>query len=683
MRTVYGSAFFRTLSVTFFLTAVCGASLAAPQLRSRPANAGPSSAAMPAASKSAATPTPTPSPTPTPAPTPTPTATPTPTPGVSVTTHHNDIGRTGWNPNESILNVTNVNPTSFGLIASVPLDYQVDAQPLVLANVPIAGGTHTVVYVATENDTVYAVDTATGAILLSQSLGTPVPRSALPGACANNGPAIGITSTPVIDAATGTMYLIADTYANGTATFYLHALDTGSLIDKVPPVAVTATHALSDGTITAFNANVQRQRPALLEANGTIYAGFGSYCDQAANISRGWILGWSAATLAPLAANDVTDTLATSPETRFLSAIWMSGAGIAADPTGSIYFITGNSDPASYDGRSDVQESVIRESGDLSKLETLFTPSNESALDKGDKEIGSGGVLLLPSQAGIPAAQHLAVAAGKDGRLFVLNAYAMGRFNPKYNKVLAKYAIGGCWCGESYFIGSDGVPRIVTSGGSQVGIWELATSPKVTLTLQSQSAPLPTGQDPGFFTSVSSNAEVPGSAVIWAVSRPLSKTNLALGLYAFDAAAGTTLFAAPAGFWGGLGGNANVVPVVANGEVFVASDAQLAIFGLLPPAAARPHLRNVATSPVLALAPGRHEFFGTIVAMHGEALVVRLRSGRLVTIDATAATRASRTTTLYLAEAVLVEARDAGRGSLAVESIQRAKDSPALWWPDR
>jgi hypothetical protein len=537
--------------------------------------------------------------------------------------------------------------------------------------------------VATENDTVYAVDAATGTILLSQSLGPAVPRSALPGACANNGPAIGITSTPVIDPTTGTMYVIANTYANGTATYYLHALDIGSLTDKVPPVAVTATHLLSDGTTAVFNANVQRQRPALLEAHGIIYAGFGSYCDDAANTSRGWILGWSAATLAPLAANDVTDTFATSPESRFLSAVWMSGYGLAADPMGSIYFVTGNSDPASYDGHIDVQESVIRESGDLSKLETLFTPSNEAALDKGDKEIGSGGVLLIPSQAGVPSAQHLAVTAGKDGRLFVLNGYAMGRFHPKYNNVLGTYPIGGCWCGESYFLGSDGVPRIVTSGGSQVGIWELTTSPKVTLTLQSQSAPLQTGQDPGFFTAVSSNGEAPGSAVIWAVSRPVSKTNLALGLYAFDAAAGSTLYSAPAGFWGGYGGNANSVPVVANGEVFVASDAQLAIFGLLPHAAARAHLRNVATSPVMALPAGRHEFFGTIVALHGEALSVRLRSGRFVAIDASAAARAFRTTTLYLGEAVLVEARDAGRGSLAIESIQRAKDSPALWWADR
>jgi len=565
----------------------------------------------------------------------------------------------------------------------VPLDYQVDAQPLILANVSIAGATHTVAYVATENDTVYAVDAATGAILLSQSLGTPVPRSALPGACANNGPAIGINSTPVIDPVTGTIYVVADTFANGTATFYLHALDTGTLTDKIPPVAVTGTHLLSDGTMASFDANVQRQRPALLEVNGTIYAGFGSYCDQAANISRGWILGWSASTLAPLAANDVTDTLATSPESRFLSAIWMSGAGMAADATGSIYFITGNSDPASYDGHSDIQESVVRESGNLSKLETLFTPSNEAVLDKGDKEIGSGGVLLVPSQPGVPSAQHLAVAAGKDGRLFVLNAYAMGRFHPKYNNVLGTYPIGGCWCGESFFVGSDGLPRIVTSGGSNVGIWELTTSPKVTLTLQSQSAPVQSGQDPGFFTSVSSNGEVAGSAVIWAVSRPVSKTNLTLGLYAFDAGAGTTLYTAPAGYWGSLGGNANVVPVVANGEVFVAGDAQLAIFGLLPPAAARAHLRNVATSPVMALAAGGHEFFGTIVALHGETVGVRLRSGRVVTLDATAATRASRATTLYLGEAVLVEARAAGRGPLVTESIQRAKDSPALWWADR
>jgi len=606
---------------------------------------------------------------------------------VSVTTYHYDVQRTGWNHGERELNTQNVRSKSFGLVTTVALDAQVDAQPLVLGNVTIAGGpapgTYTIAYVVTENDTVYAIDTATGNVVLKRNLGAPVPRSALPGKCANNAPTVGITSTPVIDAQSKTLYLIAYTTHAGVPSYELHALNTATLADTMPPVAVSAKHRLADGTTAVFNPSVQRQRPALLEANGTIYAGFGSFCDNAADLSRGWILGWSASTLAPLAANDLTDKLAKSPEDFFLSSVWMSGYGLSSDATGNIYFATGNSDPASYDGQNDIQESVVRESGDLTTLQTLFTPYNAPQLDDRDEDVGAGGVLVIPNSTSVPAAEHLAVVAGKVGGLYLVDRDAMGGYSPNTDHVLQRVTLGGCWCGESFFIGSDNQPRVVTSGGMQVGVWQLQTSPKPALTLQSRSAMLETGQDPGFQTSISSNGDAAGSAVIWAVSRPLSATDLTLRLYAIDPANGATLFEATAGSWGAIGGDASVVPVVANGKVFVASDAQLAIFGLLGAHAAGTALRNVSTVPLLPLAAGSHEFFGTIAALQGTHIALRLRTGSLVRVDATAATRAYRTTTLYPGEAVLIEATGAGRDAFTAFSVQRAKSSPALWWPDR
>jgi hypothetical protein len=608
-------------------------------------------------------------------------------PATSVTTYHYNVERTGWNHEERELNTRNVRSKSFGLVTTVALDAQVDAQPLVLANVTVASGTdpgtYTLAYVVTENDTIYAIDTATGKIVLERNLGAPVPRSALPGKCANNGPTVGITSTPVIDPESKTLYLIAYTTRSGAPAYVLHALDTTTLADTMPPVAVSATHRLSNGTTAVFNPSVQRQRPALLESNGRIYAGFGSFCDHAADLSRGWILGWSAATLAPLAANDLTDKVAKSPEDFFLSSVWMSGYGLSSDATGSIYFATSNSDPASYDGQNDIQESVVRESGDLTTLQTLFTPYNESQLDSRDEDLGAGGVLVIPNSESVPAAEHLAVVAGKVGGLYLLDRDAMGGYSPSADHVLQRITLGGCWCGESFFIGSDERPRIVTSGGTQVGVWQLQTAPKPALTRQSLSAMLETGQDPGFLTTVSSNDEVAGSAVIWAVSRPLSATDLTLRLYAIDPGSGATLFEATAGSWGAIGGDSDVVPVVANGRVFVASDAQLAIFGLLDAHAAATSLHDVTTVPLLPLAAGSHEFFGTIAALQGTHVTLRLRTGSLVRVDATAATRAYLTTTLYPGEAVLIEATGAGRDAFTASSIQRAKSSPALWWPDR
>jgi len=503
----------------------------------------------------------------------------------AVSTYHYDNNRTGWNQTETVLTPANVGGGSFGFLHHVALDDQVDGQPLVVPGVTITAGTrkgkHDVVYVATEGNTIYAVDTHTGVVLLSPNFGKPVP---MPLGCNNNGPNVGINSTPVIDLASGTMYVVVYTSdANGPA-YRIHVLDLGSLTDKVPAQVIVASHGLLNGTTFKFNATYQRQRPGLLLANGNVYAGFGSFCDYGANLSRGWLLGWATGSLNPLPANQVFDVQPTSPDNFFLSSIWMSGYGPTVDDAGNIMFVTGNSDYSgtTYDGVSNIQESVVKVSPDLTTVIDLFTPKNQANLDQWDADFGSGGLMVLPDQPGLKP--HLAVAAGKVGTMFLLNVDHLGGYSTAKNSVLGAYQIGGCWCGQSYFIDTDGVARVVSSGGRAVRVWKLATSPKPALTQVAISPYMVGGQFPGFFTSVSSSGT--SNAIIWALAHPPNSSVLSpVYLYAFnpDATTGSTmtqLFKGVGGVWPNVTGNSNLVPVVANGEVFVASNKELQIFGL-------------------------------------------------------------------------------------------------------
>lgn len=521
-------------------------------------------------------------------------------PPVAVTTYHYDNLRTGWNASEDELNYANVNPSSFGLLPlpvnPVNLDDQVDTQPLIVPNETINGGAapgkHDVVYVATEGNTIYAIDASSGAVLLHPNFGPPVRK---PLGCDSNGPNVGIDGTPVIDLATNTMYVIIYTQDSGGPIYRIHELDLSSLADRITPVVVAASHTLTNGTTFNFNATYQRQRPALVEANGNIYAGFGSFCDARPDLSRGWLLGWQAGSLAPLAANQLNDRQATAPGSFFLSSVWMSGYGISADQSGNLYFVTGNSNtpptqninyPNTYDGVTNIQESVVKVSPDLTKVMDLFTPSDVNILDHTDWDFGSGGVLLLPLQnAPLP---RLAIAAGKDGWMFLLDRDNLGGLspNPSSSNIGPAYQIDPCWCGQSYFF-----ENVVSSGGRRVRVWQLHTSPSVTLKNVASSEPIGGLQDDGFFTSVSSAGIT--NVIIWAVSRPHTKQSdsgacvgdATVNLYAFNAggAGGGTLpqlYKGAAGTWQTCTANANIVPVVANSKVYIASYQQLAIFGL-------------------------------------------------------------------------------------------------------
>jgi hypothetical protein len=503
----------------------------------------------------------------------------------AVTTYHYDNFRTGWNQNESVLTPANVGKTTFGLLQTVTLDDQVDAQPLVVPGVIITAGnsqgSHDVAYIATEGNTVYAIDVHSGTVLLSPNFGTPV---LAPLGCNNNGPNVGINSTPVIDLTSKTMYVIVYTQDKSGPAYRIHALDLGSLTDKVTPQLVAASHALTNGTTFNFNAKYQRQRTGLLLANGSVYAGFSSFCDSAGNLSRGWLLGWTAGSLAPFPTNQLLDQQAVNRDNFFLSSIWMSGYGLAADDSGNIVFVTGNSDPNTYDGVTNLQESVVKISPTLTTVLDLFTPSNQVSLDQGDFDFGAGGVLVLPDQPG--STPHIAAAAGKDGNMYVMNEDSLGGYSPTKNNVLGTYQIGGCWCGPSYYVDPvDGFARIVSSGNEKAEVWKVQTSPKVALTLMGTSPSVgTTAQNPGFFTTISSNGTA--NPIIWALSHPQNTAKAPFHLLAFNPDSGKKehtvkeLFNVKAGTWPNINGNSNLVPVVANGQVFVAGYKQLQIFGL-------------------------------------------------------------------------------------------------------
>ena len=606
--------------------------------------------------------------------------------GVRVGTYHYDNLRTGWNFNEPVLIPKAVASSQFKMLKSVALDDLVHAQPLYMSNQPIEGaGTHDVVYVATESNTLYAIDAKTGKVLRKHNFGPPVPYTALPNQCTNNGPNLGITSTPAFVPFNGKMYLMTYTYPDFKPTYQMHKLDPKTLEDVVKPVTVTASAKLADGSTYRFDPTVSRQRPALLASGDSIYAGFGSFCDAAADRSRGWMLGFSLDDLTPSAANELTNSRATSPNNFFLTAVWMSGAGPAASLDGHVYFVTGNSDwsGGTFSRTLNIAESVVQASGDLSEVTGLFTPRGPevgaSALDKIDEDFGSGGVMLLPAQKGQPS--NLAVALGKAGKMYLLNADDLDNQASGNAKAYDIVNGGACWCAESYFEGADGIGRVVTSGDNVIRVWKVNAGPSPKLQKEIESADsIQNDQDPGVFTVVSSNNH--NDAVIWATGRPVDFNPGTFKLYAFDAASGKTLFKGDAGAWPFPENNATIMPMVANGRVFVASYKTLSIFGLdNGPAATLP---RVAPPDMRAkLAPGEHEIYGMVRAIDGAKLTVQKRDGGMLTVDTTRAQAQFAKAQPQIGKALVARGTYSPAGVLLADAVLHAKNSPTMWYPDR
>jgi hypothetical protein len=608
----------------------------------------------------------------------------------SVVTYHNDNQRTGWNAAENTLTAANVTPATFGWIATVPLDDRVDTQPLVVTNQPIEDqGVHTVVYVGTESNTLYAIDSWSGAVLKTRSLGAPVPK---PLGCEDNAPNVGINSTPTIDLRRRSMYIIAYSLVGGSPTYRLHELDLGTLQDKPgSPITISASHNLANGTPFSFDAGVQRQRSALLQSSGNIYAGFASFCDWRQDISRGWLLGWNAGNLSALPANELTDTQPTDKNSFFLSSIWMSGFGVAAEQDGDLFFVTGNSDPDanSYTGTTNIQESVVKFRSDLTGVMDLFTPSNVFVLDQQDADYGSGGVMIIPDQPG--PMPKLAAAAGKDGRMFILNRAGMGGFHSP--DIPQNVSVGACWCGPSYFKGADGVGRVVSSGGTSAKSWKVNSAASPALQQEATSSNVQS-DDGGFFTSISSNGTNPGTSIIWAIGRP-NNGHQQIQLFAFNAtASGSTLpllWSGNAGTWPGShsdsGGNANLVPTVADGRVYVPGFNELRIFGLR---ATRKGKRFPARTEDITRArlemhaariPGAH-YWGTIKSIKGSHITIALRTGKTLQVNLDEALKEHTTITPVVGHAVVIHGKLNTQGILEARTMGRANASPKGWDPD-
>ena len=372
-----------------------------------------------------------------------------------IPTNRSDNARSGANVTETILTPNNVNKDQFGALFNYPIDYLALAQPLYVPNVTIPGkGTHNVVYVATMADSVYAFDADSNAgtnatplwwvnftnpALYGPGITTANTLATLPcsGGTTTGFTQEGIAGTPTIDTTTGTMYVVAKTVQNGTVYHYLHALNIATGLEvEGGPVQITATSTSAKGHVTNFSSLHQLNRPALLLSNGVVYIGFGSNgCN---DNNTGWILAYEESNLKQVGSFN------TSPDIGFTS-IWQTGNGLAADEFGNIYAVTAedassvSANDAAFGGSS-YSNSVIEFKPNPALPNNLvltqwFAPDDVLFLNTDDLDLSSGGPVILPDQAG--AAPHLVVAAGKTGRIYVLNRDDLGLFNSQDSQLSA------------------------------------------------------------------------------------------------------------------------------------------------------------------------------------------------------------------------------------------------------
>jgi hypothetical protein len=262
--------------------------------------------------------------------------------------------------------------------------------------------------------------------------------------------------------------------------------------------------------------------------------------------------------------------------------------------------------------------------------------------------------------------------------MYLLNQSKLGGHVSKApDRVVAQANIGGCWCGISYFTGSDGVGRLVSGGGTTAQIWQVRTSPAVHLVRQSVSAPLTSGQDRGFFTTVSSNGTTANTAIIWVVGRPTTVGG-PLTVYALNGADASTLFSASFGAWTIPNANAEITPVVANGNVYIAVENYLYILG--PGGTPHPAVAPDTTPPPRT---SGHEIYGTVEAVTGNLITLRLRTGKLLTVDNDRAQEADRSVQINVGRALGIDGDYEQAGVFHAILTFRAKDSSALWLSDK
>ena len=436
----------------------------------------------------------------------------------SVWTHRYDNARSGVNAGEVQLNTSNVNPGQFGKLFSYGVDADIYTQPLVIANVAVAGkGTHNVVFVATNNNSVYAFDADTNRsgndlplwhVNFNGPGVTPIPATDVQtlNSIRTPGP-IGIMGTPVIDQATGTLYVVARTKETvGASVTYvqrLHALDIRSGAEKFGgPVMITATVAGTGydnaGGVVTFNARTANQRAGLALANGNVYIAWSSYGD--GGFYHGWVMAYSASTLQQVGVFCIT------PDGS-AAGVWQSGQPPSIDASGNLYLATGN---GTFDGVRNFGQTILKLNPNLSTVLDWFTPGNWDSLNRSDRDLGSSGVLLVPGTNDV-------IGAGKDGLFYLLDRNNLGHSQSGNGQILQSFrvAIGNVHGGPTYWNGSAG-PRVFVWGEDDY-LKSFAVSGALLNTTPVSKSPYaaPPGM-PGGFLTVSSNGTQAGSGVLWA-----------------------------------------------------------------------------------------------------------------------------------------------------------------------
>jgi hypothetical protein len=512
-----------------------------------------------------------------------------------VLTWHNDNARTGQNLQETTLTTANVTSATFGRKFTITADGKVDAQPLYVPAMSIAGITHNVLYVVTEHDSSYAFDADTGALLWQKPLvvGSETPSDDR--SCGQVTPEIGATATPVIDRTAGThgtIYVVAMSKDSGSHYHQrLHALDMTTGAEQFGgPVEVTATSQVAgSGVENTFNPAVHKERAALLLVNGVVYTSWGSHCD--AGSYAGWVIGYNGTTLAQVS---VLNLVPNGNRAGF----WNAGAGPAADAGGNIYELTGNGsfdtslDSNSFPSGSDYGNAFVKmaTTGGPLRVTDYFTMSTTTNESNQDQDLGSGGAMLLPTlndAQGHP--RTLAVGTGKDKHIYVVDTASLGKFSPSANNIyqdMVNVLSGGVWAAPAWFNGS----LYYGDVGGTLKAFKFASGLFPTMPT-SQSAN--TFAYPGTIPSVSANGTSNG--IVWAAEN----SNPAV-LHAYDASDLTKELynsnqAANSRDHFGTG-NKYIAPMIANGKVYVGTTTGVGVFGLMNPTAANP-LQLVPVTP--------------------------------------------------------------------------------------
>jgi hypothetical protein len=499
-----------------------------------------------------------------------------------VLTFHNDMARTGQNLDETILNPSNVNSDSFGKLFTLTVDGKVDAQPLLADGVVISGeGTHNVLIVVTEHDSVYALDADTGVSLWKVSVLKPGETPSDSRNCGQVAPEIGVTSAPVINRSGGphgAIYLVAMSKdASGNYHQRLHALDltTGAELFSGPKEIQATYPGKGDNSTNGkvvFDPAQYKERTGLLLVKGTVYTAWASHCD--IRPYTGWIMGYSATTLAQTTVLDVTPN---GEE----GAIWMAQAGLAADSTGNIYLLDANGsfdttlNAEGFPSKGDYGNAFLKlsTSGGLAVAD-YFEMKNERQENSTDTDLGSGGAMVLPDvKDGAGTAWHLAVGAGKDGNLYLVNRDSMGKYSSAANKIYQEVPDalpGGVWAVPAYFNNTIYYGPV----GSPILAFQF-TNAKL------QAGPVAqTGTSfayPGTTPSVSADGNMNG--IVWA-----TETSSPGVLHAYDATDLKEIYNSNQALRSrDHFGTASkfLTPTIANGKVYIDTTTGVAVFGLL------------------------------------------------------------------------------------------------------